>query len=170
MKTSICSFVKGIKTFLQYPEVTAKAMNKEERNSPVLPIRKWTASLYCRARPQEIHKKYGKYKVIFDSSTQTSPEEIVLNHMMPTDHEAIIDFGRAKRKLLTTIYNWHISYPDEIIYLALGDVITCFCFPRISVDVTGAFGFIAGGLYFILTSHVFSSNTLANSWEAFQLI
>ena len=35
-------------------------------------------------------------------------------------------------------------------------------------DFTGAFGFIAKGLYFISTSHVFGSNTSASSWEAFQ--
>ena len=96
------------------------------------------------------------------------PEEIVLNHMTLTEDKAIIDFGTAKRKLLTSIYNWHISYADDIIYLALGDVTACFCFPRMLADFTGAFGFIAKGLYFISTSHVFGSNTSASSWEAFQ--
>jgi hypothetical protein len=40
--------------------------------------------------------------------------------------------------------------------------------PRISADVTGAFGFIAEFLYFISTSHVFGLNTAASSWEAFR--
>jgi hypothetical protein len=43
-------------TFLQFPEVTAKAMNKEERNSHVLPFRQWLVhfSPYCQATPQGV--------------------------------------------------------------------------------------------------------------------
>jgi hypothetical protein len=43
-------------TFLQFPEVTAKAMNKEEKNSHVLAFREWLVhfSPYCRATPQGI--------------------------------------------------------------------------------------------------------------------
>ena len=43
-------------TFLLHPEVTAKAMNKEEKNSHVLPFRQWLVhfSPYCHAMPQEI--------------------------------------------------------------------------------------------------------------------
>jgi hypothetical protein len=43
-------------TFLQHQEVTAKAMNKEEKNSHVLPFRQWLVhfSPYCHAMPQEI--------------------------------------------------------------------------------------------------------------------
>jgi hypothetical protein len=43
-------------TFLQFSEVTAKAMNKEEKNSHLLPFRQWLVHLlpYCRATPQEI--------------------------------------------------------------------------------------------------------------------
>jgi hypothetical protein len=65
-----------------------------------------------------------------------------------TDHEAIIDFGRAKTNLFINIYNWRVSYPDETIYLALADITACFRFPRISADITRAFGFMAEGYYF----------------------
>ena len=152
-------------TFLQFPEVTAKAMNKEEKNSHVLALREWVVhfSPYCSATPQGIWEKYGKHRVIFDSSTQTCPHEIVLNHETSTDGEAIIDFGMAKIQLLINIYNWRISYPTEVIFLALADITACFRFPRLSADVTGAFGFLAEFLYFISTSHVFGSNTLASS-------
>ena len=42
-------------TFLEYPEVTAKAMNKEEKNSHVLPFRHWIVhfSPYCRATSRD---------------------------------------------------------------------------------------------------------------------
>jgi hypothetical protein len=64
--------------FLQYPEVTAKAMNKEEKNSHVLALHEWVVhfSPYCRATPQGIREKYGKHCVIFDSSKQTCPHEM----------------------------------------------------------------------------------------------
>ncbi len=96
---------------------------------------------------------------------QTSPIVIVLNHKTSTDGKAVINFGQAKTRLLINIYNWRMSYPDEIIYLALADITACFRFPRISADVTGAFGFLAKNLYFVLMSHVFGSNTSASSWE-----
>ncbi len=106
--------------------------------------------------------------MIFDSSTHTTPDKVVLNQVMPTDHEGTIDFGTAKTKLLTNIYNWCVSFPNEVIYLALVNITTCFCFPRILADVAGVFGFLAEAFYFVSTSHVFGSNTSASSWEAFQ--
>jgi hypothetical protein len=82
-----------------------------------------------------------------------------------TGHKAIIDFGQAKTNLFINLYNWRVSYPDEIIYLALADIPACFRFPRTSANVTGAFGFMAEGYYFLSTSHVFGSNTSESSWE-----
>jgi hypothetical protein len=73
-------------------------MNKEEKNLVHF-------SPYCRATPQVIREKYGKHRVIFDSSTQTWPDEIVLNLETMTENEAVIDFGKAKRNLLANIYN-----------------------------------------------------------------
>jgi hypothetical protein len=118
--------------------------------------------------PQGICKKYGRFRVIFDLSMQTYPDEVVLNHETSTNYKAIIDFGKAKMNLLINIYNWQVSYPREMIYLVLADITACFRFPRIFADVVGAFGYVAEGNYFVLTSHVFSSNTLASSWELFQ--
>ena len=75
---------------------------------------------------QGICEKYGKYRVIFDSLTQMNPDEVTLNHQTPTDYKAEIDFGKAKLKLLTNIYNWEISYLRKIIYLALANITACF--------------------------------------------
>jgi hypothetical protein len=85
--------------------------------------------------------------------------------MPPIENEAGIDFGRAKMKFLTSIYNWRISYPDKTIYIALADITACFCFPRILADITGAFEFVADDLLYLATSHVFGSNTSMSSWE-----
>jgi hypothetical protein len=143
-------------------------MNKEEKNSHILPFKPWTIhfSPYCCATPQGIHEKYGKFR--FDSSTQMSPDEVVLNHVTPTDHKAIIDFGTAKIKLLTNIYNGHVSFPDEVMYFALANITAYFCFLRISAYVAGSFGFLAEAFCFVSTSQVFGSNTSASSWEVLQ--
>jgi hypothetical protein len=145
-------------------------MNKEEKNSHVLAFKWWLVhfSPYCQATPQGIQGKNGKHRVIFDSSTQTCPNEIVLNHETSMEKKAIINFGKAKMNLLINIYNWRISYPRKIILLALADITACFLFPWLAADITGAFGFLTEHLYFISTSHVFGSNTLASSWEPFQ--
>ena len=143
-------------------------MNKEEKSSHILPFKVWIVyfSPHCRATPQGIQEKHGKFRVIFDSMTQTIPNKVVLNHKTSKDFEAIINFGKAKINLFINIYNWHITYPREIIHLALANITACFCFPQISADLTGTIGYIAEKLYFISTSHVFGSNTLTSSWEA----
>jgi hypothetical protein len=116
--------------------------------------------------PQGIREKHGKIQVIFDSSTQTIPDKVVLNHKTSKDFKAIINFGKTTINLFINIYNWRITYPREIIHLDLANITTCFYFPQISTDLTGTFGYIAEKLYFISISHVFGLNTLATSWEA----
>jgi hypothetical protein len=82
------------------------------------------------------------------------------------DCNAVINFGRAKGNLFINIYNWQVSYPEEIIHLALANITACFRFPRILANVTGAVGYIAKELYFVSTIHVFGSNTSASLCEA----
>ncbi len=160
-------------TFKMYPGFVKKTMNKEDRNSHLLPVKLWALcfSPYCchTAQAQGILVKPGKNpRVIFDASTKGEPHKVVLNEITPTKFEAIINFGKSKMRLLITIYNWRVSYPLKRIYLVLADITACFCFPRIHADVTGAFGFMAEDLYFLATSMVFGSNTSASSWEPFQ--
>ena len=153
-----------------YLEVVTKTMNKEEKNSHLIPVKLWAllCSPYARSTAQGMQIKPGKNpRIIWDGSTKTSPDQIVLNKQTSTEFEAIVDFGTAKMKLLTSIYNWRISFPKETIYVALADITACFCFPRIAADLTGAFGFVADGMYFVVTSHVFGSNTSCSSWEPF---
>jgi hypothetical protein len=70
--------------------------------------------------------------------------------------------------LYVNIYNWRISFPDQVIYLVLAHILVCFCFPRIAAVLTGAFGFLVNDLYFLSTSHVIDSNTSASLWELFR--
>jgi hypothetical protein len=155
-------------TFLQHPEIAKKTMNKIEKNSHIIALQSWTVfvSPYLCVTPQGMRKKYGKFRVNFDSSMQTIPDKVVLNHITTTDREAIIDFRQAKVKLIINICNWRMSFPNKTIHFVLADITACFCFPKISADVAGAFGFLADGLYFLSTGHVFGSTTSASSWEA----
>ena len=63
------------------------------------------------------------------------------------------------------LYNPRISFPNEVIFLALANIKACFRFPRNHPDLTGAFGFLADNLYCLATAMVFGSNTSASSWE-----
>jgi hypothetical protein len=158
-------------TFHMYPEVVTKTMNKEEKNSHLIPVKLWVlhCSPYARSTAQGMQIKPGKNpRIIWDGSTKTSADQIVLNEQTSIEFEAIVDFGTAKMKLLISIYNWRISFPKETIYVALADITACFRFPRMAADLTGAFGFVADALYFLVTSHVFGSNTSCSSWEPFR--
>jgi hypothetical protein len=87
-------------TFLEHPEIARKAMNKEERNSHVVPLLPWIVHFlpYMRATPLGMREKCSKFQVIFDLSTQTTPNEVVSNYITTTDLEADINFGQAKNE------------------------------------------------------------------------
>ena len=155
-------------TFKMYPEAVTKTMNKEDKNSHLIPIKRWVLhfSPWCRHTVQGMQIKPGKNpRVIFDASTKGSPHEVILNKYTPTELEVNINFGHAKMNLLWRIYDLRVSFPREIIFLALADITACFCFPRVHADLTGAFGFMAEHLYFLATSMVLGSNASTSSWE-----
>ncbi len=52
--------------------------------------------------------------------------------------------------------------------MAMADVKACFHFPCIHADLTGAFGFLAGGYFNLATVMVFGSTASASSWEPFR--
>jgi hypothetical protein len=145
-------------TFKMYPEIVTKMMNKEDRHSHLLPVKLWLLhfSPRCRHTAQGMLVKPGKNpRVILDALTKAYPHEVVLNDVTTTEFEANITFGTAKLKLLQQIYNWRVSHPTSKIYISLADITAYFCFPRIHSDLTGAFGFMAEGLYFFGNKHGF---------------
>jgi hypothetical protein len=96
--------------------------------------------------------KAGKNnRLCWDRSTTIKPTDIVMNQASPVIREAPITFGHVKMQLYTDIYNTCLSYPTLTILLAMADVKACYRFPCIHADLTGAFGFLAGG-YFNLAS------------------
>jgi hypothetical protein len=91
-----------------------------------------------------------------------------MNQITQVAHEAPITFGHVKIQIYIDICNIHISYPIAIVLLGMADIKACFHFGRIHADLTGAFGFIADGLYNLAMAMVFGLTTSAFSWEAFQ--
>ncbi len=114
--------------------------------------------------------KAGKNdRLCWDGSTTIKPTDMVMNQVTaPMIHEASINFDHVKMQLYTDIYNTQVSYPTLTILLAMADVKACFCFPCIHADLTGAFGFLAGGYYNLATAMVFGSTASASSWEPFR--
>jgi hypothetical protein len=106
-------------------------------------------------------------RIVWDETTILLALDIMMNQVAPVTREAPIMFGHAKIQLYTHIYNTRVSNPNDVILLGMADIKACFCFPRIHPDLTGAFGFMAGGYYNLATAMVFGSTTSASSWEPF---
>ena len=126
-------------------------------------------SPHCRHTTQTMVIKKGKNdRLVWDGSTTMKPTDIVMNQITPTINEAPITFGHVKMQMYIDIYNTRISYPRSSILLAAADIKACFRFARLHADLTGAFGFFAGGYYNLATAMVFGSTASASSWEPFR--
>jgi hypothetical protein len=90
-----------------------------------------------------------------------------MNQITPVDNIAPITFGTTKMQFLVDIYNTRISFPDAPILLGTAGIKACFRFQRIHANLTGAFGFIAGGYFLLAIAMVFGSIASASSWELF---
>ncbi len=105
------------------------------------------ASAYLRHTIQTVIMKPGKNDcIIWDGTTILLALNIVMNQVTPVTCEAPIMFGHIKIQLNTDIYNTCVSHPNDVILLGNADIKACFHFPRIHPDLTGAFGFMAGGI------------------------
>ena len=112
--------------------------------------------------------KEGKNpRLVWDGLTVYTPMDIVMKNMTPTEEEAEVTFGLVKILLYWLIYILRVSFPDEVIYLALADIKACFRFPRIHPDLAGAFGFMTTTLYCLAIAVMFCSNTSVSSWKPF---
>jgi hypothetical protein len=104
---------------------------------------------------------------MWDGTTTLLALDIVMNQVMPVNREAPITFSHIKIQFYIDIYNTRISHSYVVILLGMAEIKACFHFPRIHPDLTGAYGFLAGGFYNIATAMVFGSTTSASSWEPF---
>ena len=106
-------------------------------------------------------------RIIWDGTTILLALDIMMNQVTPVTRKAPMTFGHVKIQLYTDIYSTRISHPNDVILLGMADIKACFCFPRIHPNLTGAFGFMAGGYYNSATAMIFGSTTSASSWEPF---
>ena len=159
------------KSLLDNPEIERQALNKEDKNSHVIVLEEWVClfSPYSRHTVQGLVLKIGSNpRWVWDGSTMLTPWDKVMNEITSTELEAEITFGGVEQLFLRHLYNLRVTYPNLEIFIATADIKACFCFPRISPDLTGAFGFFADGYYCLPTAMVFGSNTSATSWEPFR--
>ena len=159
------------KTLNQNPEIVDRVINKEDRYSHLLPLHLWVCFLGANFRhnSQGMVIEEGKNpRLVWDGSTMYTPMDIVMNNMTSTEEEAEVTFGLVKILFYWLIYNLRVSFPDEVIFLALADIKACFRFPRIHPDLAGAFGFMTNSWYCLAIAMVFGSNTSASSWEPFR--
>jgi hypothetical protein len=114
------------------------------------------ASAYLRHTIQTVIKKPGKNDcIVWDGTTILLALDIMMNQVTPVTCEAPITFGHVKIQLYTDIYNMRVSHLNNVFLLGMADIKACFCFPRIHPNLTGAFGFMAGGYYNLATYMVF---------------
>ena len=143
-------------------------MNKEECYSHPLPLHELICkfSTYCCHTTQTLVIKAGKNGgLCYNGTTTRAPTDIVINQVTPTENEAPISFGRTKIIFYTDIYNMRVSFSKVPILLSTADIKACVCHACIHIDLTGAFGFTAGGYYNIATAMVFGSITSASRRE-----
>ncbi len=126
------------------------------------------ASTYLRHTIQTVVMKLGKNNcLVWDGTTILLALDIMMNQVTPVTPEAPVMFGHVKIQLYIDIYNTGVSHSNDVILLGMADIKACFCFPRIHPNLTGAFGFMAGGYYNLATAMVFGSTTSASNWEPF---
>ncbi len=112
--------------------------------------------------------KLGKNDhLVWDETTILLALDIVMNQVTPVTCEAPVMFDHVKIQLYIDIYNTRVSHPNDVILLGMADIKAYFCLPRIHPNLTGTFGFMAGGYYNVATAMVFDSTTSASSWEPF---
>ena len=80
-----------------------------------------------------------------------------MNHVTLVVNWSPITFGHINLQLYIDIYNMRVSCPLKIILLVMANIKACFCFAIIHADLTGAFGFLAGGYFNLATAKVFGS-------------
>ena len=102
-------------------------------------------SPYTCHTPNSIIDKQGKEaRLIWDGTSKRFHCEISMNKATNMELDALITFGYAYMAFCICIWRPRIYFPHGEILLAFVDISSYFCFPRISADLVGAFGFMVG--------------------------
>jgi hypothetical protein len=93
------------KSFVEYPQLVQKTMNKESLYSHLVP----KDPLLCKLSPYLCHTTQsiviidGKNnRIVWDGLTVTQPTDIVMNQVTPVAKEAPVMFGHVKTRTSTT--------------------------------------------------------------------
>lgn len=150
---------------------TRKTINKEERNSTILPFLGFAVlfSAFGHIVPQHLRVDSEKSRLIWNGKAKAYHWERTMNEMTDMHDEMPITFGYVYMNFCTWLWNMRITYPNEDILLAFLDITAAFRFPRVFADLVGAFGFMIGPLYFAANAMVFGSVASASSWEPFRV-
>jgi hypothetical protein len=154
------------KSVLDNPDLVNNIFNKEDRYSYLIPLLNWVCSL----GPYLQHNSQGIIDLkrhMWDSSTNRTPHDLVLNDQTPTDDKDEVTFGTAKDDFKQQIYNLRASFPFAIILLALADIKACFRFLRIYPTLTGAFGVLISNIFCLAVAIVFGSNVFPCAGNSF---
>jgi hypothetical protein len=161
---------RNSRSFNKHLDLVIKTVNMEDCYSHLFSMDKdichWSPC--CCHTTQIMVIRLGKSDhFCWDGSITKEPTDIVMNQVMLTTGKALITFDHIRMQLYIDIYNTRISYPKLFILLAMADIKACFHFGQIHADLTGAFGFLAGGYFNLATAMVFRLTTSASSWEPF---
>ena len=129
-------------------DVVRKTLNKEERNSHIIPFLPFLCRFSNVANhvPQGMVIKIGRNpRLVCDGSTHLEPDDIVMNDIIPLEGEAPITFGRTKERFSRHLYNTRVSYPDADIDVTSTDIKAAHRYPRIMPDLSAALGFSSQG-------------------------
>ena len=145
-----------------------KVMNKEERNSYVIPFPNWMTRLIpnLHTTPQGLIVKPGKNdRLIFDGSVRLQWNSMPVNDMTHPSNEPQIHFQKAMPNHLRRIWNLRITYPHEDILLWDDDATGAFRQVKLHLDIASTYTFVIEQLLFIPTGQTFGGNTCPPNWE-----
>ena len=141
-------------------EKVEKTMNKEERNSYVLPLPNWLARFIPNAfyTPNGLISKPGKKdRLVFDGSFTINWDSQPVNRMVDASTEPPVTYGSVLQEHIKRIWNLRISYPDTDIFLWDDDVAGCFRHIKHHPDVAAAFGLVINQKLYFYVGQTFGS-------------
>ena len=156
-------------TVTEHLSQVMKTMNKEERNSYLLPFPEWmwrfVPNLHLRPHALVVQPE-KKDRLIFDGSFLPDLMSTALNDITHKKHEPPIRYATCIQRHIARIWNLRISYPSTDILLMDDDISAAFRQMKHHVDVIMAFAFVVGGYLFFPTGGTFGSNTSPSNFES----
>ena len=94
----------------------------------------------------DVDNKWKLDRLVFDSTFRPEIWCDVINDWVDKTIEGQVYFPGSFIRLLISIWNMRITYPNEPIYIGDDDVKNAFCLIKINPAVAGMHGFVSNGL------------------------